>query len=295
MTKTGTVFQNEFGDRCYYAEGDTTATALYTIDRLGSQWSKPRQLTELGTDYQQPNYPFLMTDGITLIFAAKGEHSIGGYDLFMTLFDTDSGTFYKPENYGLPFNSTANDYLLAIDEENGLGYLVSDRYQPEGKVCIYTFVPQFPRESLENEDIDNEQLKRLARLTSISDTWRFGNRDEALQRYQQMLANNSRKQDTDGITFVVNDQLVYHHATDFQAPQAQRLYQQLATLYASYATDKATMEAQRGQYANATKRDKQLMTQQMLRLERKIEETYLRIKALEKDIRTTENNYIKAL
>ncbi|MFR5270404.1 MAG: hypothetical protein ACLTGI_07025 [Hoylesella buccalis] len=51
----------------------------------------------------------------------------------MTLFNSEDGTFYKPENYGLPFNSTANDYVLAIDDMYALGWLVSDRYQPEGK------------------------------------------------------------------------------------------------------------------------------------------------------------------
>ena len=49
--------------------------------------------------------------------------------------------FYIPDNYGLPYNSTANDYFLAIDERNNLGWLISDRYQPEDKVCIYIFVP----------------------------------------------------------------------------------------------------------------------------------------------------------
>ena len=47
--------------------------------------------------------------------------------------------FYIPDNYGLPYNSTANDYFLAIDERNNLGWLVSDRYQPEDKVCILYF------------------------------------------------------------------------------------------------------------------------------------------------------------
>ena len=72
------VFTNEFGDRCYYSEGDTLGTRLYSIDRLGEKWSKPRQLTEFGNDYRNPNYPFLMSDGITLFFSAKGEHSLGG-------------------------------------------------------------------------------------------------------------------------------------------------------------------------------------------------------------------------
>ena len=154
------VFRNEFGDRCYYADGDTLATALYSTDRLGNQWSKPRELTEFGRDYEMLNFPFLQTDGITLFFAAQGEHSLGGYDIFMTRYDTDEGRFYRPENYGLPFNSTANDYLIAFDEVNALGFLVSDRHQPADKVCIYVFVPTTPRQSFESEDLSESQLRR---------------------------------------------------------------------------------------------------------------------------------------
>ena len=62
-----------------------------------------------------------------------------GFDIYTTRLDVDNGGFYIPDNYGLPYNSTANDYFLAIDERNNLGWLVSDRYQPEDKVCIYIF------------------------------------------------------------------------------------------------------------------------------------------------------------
>ena len=86
-----------------------------------------------------------MADGVTLYFAAQGVNSMGGYDIFMSTFDLDKGVFYSPENIGLPFNSTANDYLLAIDDINHLGWLVTDRRQPEDKVCIYTFVPTASR------------------------------------------------------------------------------------------------------------------------------------------------------
>ena len=282
------VFQNEFGDRCYYADGDTLSTRLYSIDRLGNQWSKPRELTEFGADYRSPNYPFLMSDGMTLFFAAKGENSIGGYDIFMTLYDTESGTFYRPENYGLPFNSTANDYLLAIDEVNELGYLVSDRYQPDGKVCIYTFVPQFPRVSFEDEDLSDDQLRRYARLTSISDTWRFGDRQEALERYQNMLSQQARKSSGSSFSFVINDQLTYHQLSDFRSPQSRQLYKQYAELESALTTDVRTLEMQRDKYANASAREQRQMKESMLRLEHQILESQPRLAQMAKEIRYIE-------
>ena len=287
------VFQNEFGDRCFYADGDTLATALYSIDQLGNQMSKPRELTELGADYRSPNYPFLMSDGMTLFFAAKGEHSIGGYDIFMTLYDNEEGRFYRPENYGLPFNSTANDYLIAIDEFNELGYLVSDRYQPSGKVCIYTFVPQFPRMSFEDEDISDERLRRYARLNSISDTWGFGNRLEALQRYQNIVSQKAQGGDAGSFSFVINDVVVYHQLKDFRSPQSRQLYKQYAELESELNTDKRTLELQRDKFANASAREQRQMREVMLKLENQINESLPKLQQMAKEIRYIENRVLQ--
>ena len=284
------VFKNEFGDRCYYADGDTLGTSLFSIDRLGNRWSKPRELTELGDNYLMPNYPFLQTDGITLFFAAKGKHSLGGYDIFMTLYNAESGQFYRPENFGLPFNSTANDYLIAFDDVNELGFLVSDRYQPADKVCIYTFVPQFPRVSFEDEDLSDDQLRRYARLTNISDTWRFGDRQAALQRYQATQSRTAKKMNTGIFSFVINDQTVYHQLSDFRSPQARNLYQKYATLEASINTDERTLELQRDKYSNASARDQRLMREAMLRLEHQLDENRTQLKEMAKEIRRIENN-----
>ncbi|MCR5130143.1 MAG: hypothetical protein K6C10_01610 [Prevotella sp.] len=284
------VYQNEFGDRCYYADGDTLSTRLYSIDRLGNKWSKPHELTEFGNDYRFLNYPFLMSDGMTLFFAAKGEHSIGGYDIFMTLLDSESGTFYRPENFGLPFNSTANDYLIAFDELNELGYLVSDRYQAADKVCIYTFVPKFPRVGFEDEDLSDEQLRRYAKLTSISDTWAFGDRQAAFERYQNMLSSHQdQKKGSQSFNFVINDNLTYHQLSDFHSPQSRQLYKQYAELESTLATDKRTLEMQRDKYADASAREQRQMKGTILRLENQIQESLPRLNQMAKEIRYIEN------
>ena len=117
-----TQYQNDFGDRRIYAEGDTTATHLLAQTLVGKQWSAPHPLAGLdGNEYPRACFPFLASDGVTLFFAAQGPHSMGGYDIFMTTYDNDEAQWYEPQNYGLPFNSTANEYLLAIDDYDTLG------------------------------------------------------------------------------------------------------------------------------------------------------------------------------
>lgn len=283
------VFKNEFGDRCYYADGDTLGTALFSIDRLGNSWSKPRELSEFGDEYLTPNYPFLQSDGITLFFAAKGNHSIGGYDIFMTLYNAEDGQFYRPENYGLPFNSTANDYLIAFDDVNELGFLVSDRYQPADKVCIYTFVPQFPRVSFEDEDLSDNRLRQYASLANISDTWRFGDREAALQRYQATQSRSVRQNHTGIFSFVINDQTIYHQLSDFRSAQARDLYQKYAALEKSSNTDERTLELQSDKYSNASAHNQRLMREAMLRLEHQLDEKRVQLKDMAKEIRRMEN------
>lgn len=111
------------------------------------------------------DYPFLMPDGTTLYYAATGEGSIGGYDIFMTRRSEDG--FLQPQNVGMPYNSTANDYMLAIDETTGAGWFASDRSGIEGKVTIYIFVPSQTRV---NYSPDDPNLAEKARISSIAAT-----------------------------------------------------------------------------------------------------------------------------
>ena len=91
------------------------------------------------------DFPFLLSDGTTLYFASDGEGSIGGYDIFVSRMNTEDGCFLRPDNLGMPFNSPANDYMMAINEVANLGWFASDRNQPQGKVCVYVFVPNDKR------------------------------------------------------------------------------------------------------------------------------------------------------
>lgn len=175
-------YLNEFGDRLIFAHGDSTSSALYSADKLADRWSSPTPLFKKSEGIERANYPYLMADGVTLYFAAQGVNSMGGYDIFMSTFDLDKGVFYSPENIGLPFNSTANDYLLAIDDINHLGWLVTDRRQPEDKVCIYTFVPTASRQGFEDTNLTNVEIERYSRILSIADTWKFGNRKAAMAK-----------------------------------------------------------------------------------------------------------------
>ena len=256
-----TVYENELGDRRIFASGDTTATSLYSQTLLGNKWSEPSKLSEIDNEtYQLQDFPFLMSDGVTLFFSANGKNSLGKRDIFMTTFDSEKGTYYEPQNYGLPFNSSANDYLLAIDDVDSLGWLVSDRYQSKDSVCIYTFVPTQPRLDFQSDDISQTELEGYAKLKSIKDTWKFGNRWGAIQRRDNMLARmRQQKPSGNQELFVVNDRRVIRSAAELNTAEGKRLFAQLQevkammeqsenhlnTLRSKYATDRSTSLSER--------------------------------------------------
>lgn len=286
----GTGYMNEFGNRRFFSDSLSTAGRLiYSTDLVGGSWSKPVALEGIGDEFVKPNYPFLMSDGLTLLFAAEGEKSLGGYDIFTTLFDTESGKYYQPENYGLPFNSEANDYLVAIDELDSLGWLVSDRYQPEGKVCIYTFVPTKPRMNFEADNLTDEELTKYAKIEGIDETWKFGDRAAAVQRLNDMLEKSLKEIDDERIEFAINDDVTYHSLKDFKSSKTRQAFMELNGLKGSLMKKQQDLEKQREKYSAANNNVKAGMRQVMLRAEREIDTLSEQIKQREKEIRNEEN------
>lgn len=282
----GSVYLNEFKNTIYYSEGDSVGkTGIYTADRIGAEWSDPQRLSEIGYDFEQPNYPFLMADGITLFFAAKGSNSLGGYDIFMTRKDGETGKFFLPENYGMPFNSTANDYLLAIDEMDNLGWLVSDRFQPEGKVCIYTFVPTAQRASFQEGEVSQQQLEAYAKLNSIAQTWAFGNKADALKRIEMLKERNAKTTKTNAWRFPINDDKVYTSMADFKTKQGKELFVELTELYKRQAKAIQTLEEKRAIYHKGRYNEAEAIKA----LEKNVEQLNAKVHATEKAIRNYEN------
>lgn len=283
-------YENDFADRRIYAKGDTTGTALYSQVLLGNGWGKQNALTEISEeDYPFQNFPFLCTDGVTLFFAAKGQNSIGGYDIFMTTFDSDKGEWYEPQNYGLPYNSSANDYLLAIDDLDSLGWLVTDRFQDKDSVCIYTFVPTYPRLDFAGEDLTQSQLESYAKISDISRTWKFGNRQEALNRKNAMIARTTGTQVGRNVAFVINDDRIVSSVSDFKSEKSKMLYKQLQELRSMMQSTQESLESKRESYANAGKGVKADLTDDILRLENELSRQNADIKLLEKKIRQIES------
>ena len=284
------AYLNSLGNKRYFSMHETDSTSmLFCSENDHGEWTEPTPLPGVNAEqqFQRLNYPFMMGDGQTLYFAAEGEDCVGGYDIFMTTFHRETGSYLHPINIGMPFNSEANDYLFAIDEYNHLGWFVTDRRQPEGKVCVYVFVPNDSRKTYDAETYTQEQLQAFAQIASISDTW---SDMAALQEARERLKNSASQPTTGGnaMYFVINDDIVYRNATDFRCVDNTSRYQQLQQLQSQQQQLSQSLDKARNYYDKATAKERRLLSKEILADEQQQGTLEAQIHELEKKIRNTE-------
>lgn len=288
-----TVYINAKGDQAYYARPSNLGTfTLYTQSKLLDTWSDEKPLFQEELEIADNNYPFVLGDGVTLYFASKGNGSIGGYDLFITRYNTNTKAYLSPEQMGMPFNSPANDYLMVIDEVKGLGWFVSDRFQPKGKACIYLFVPNESRKRIEDTE-DENWLRKRAALTSISDTWINGNNYTEQIRLARMDISTSKSRTENDFRFVINDQTTYYTWNDFKSQEAKSFYQKATEVEKSIEKLEQRLDETRTSYTKGNSSIKEQLKPTILEAEQELNTLLSEKKNWTKKARNTENVLIK--
>ncbi len=290
--QASSVFLSQLKDKMLYAEQNKAGHyQLFSKDRIGNDWTEASPLSGLDEqDDVHQNYPYMSSDGITLYYSAQGSESIGGYDIFMTRYEADDHSFLTPENIGMPFNSPANDYLYVVDDYVGLGYFVTDRNQPEGKVCIYCFIPNETRKVYDANKLAKDRLRSLAKLHRIKDTWtNLSAVEEAQGKLAQLRdASGKSKGSANSLAFVINDARVYQNASDFKNEEAKKLYQYWIEGKAQLQKMQEDVEILRQQYSVAEANTRDQLRSQILGMEGKIKNLHQTLHQQEKDIRMHE-------
>lgn len=283
-----TLFRSQLGDKIIYAQSDTSAVLhLYASEMIGQKWCEPVMLPGL-EDTVSHNYPFMLSDGTTLYYASKSEEGLGGYDIYMTRWDSDDQRFLKPENIGMPFNSTANDYLYLVDEFNQLGWFVTDRGQGGDTVCVYCFIPNETRRIYDTSTIGRDTLVALANINSIRDTWTDQERvKDALNRLD-MVRNKSKKSVKSQFHFVVNDRITYTNLSQFRHDESRKLAEEWLKLVDERNKASEQLDKLRMDYSLANDEKKAELATTLLSLEQKYEKLIADVHSLEKEIRIFE-------
>ncbi|MEG1865689.1 MAG: hypothetical protein RR331_02275 [Bacteroides sp.] len=291
----GTVYQTEIGNKVYFSQkGNNQHLDIFSQTKLMNEWSKEAPLPRSINASGNTNYPFMLTDGVTLYYASDGEGSIGGYDIFVTRYNTNTDSYLTPENAGMPFNSPANDYMYVIDEFNNLGWFASDRYQPEGKVCIYVFIPNSSKQTYDYESMPNEQIVHLAQLRSVEATWK--NKKEvtdALQRLKGVIYHQPQDVQFSDFDFIIDDQYTYHSLNDFRSASAKDQFRKYQQTEKSFQQQAAKLDGLREKYAQSSKEEKAQLTPAILDLEKRVEQMSQELDALATNIRKAEKQPVK--
>ena len=285
------VYLNQLRNKCVFSKFTDGGWDLYSKEMIGEKWSNAvplKGLDILGDDVDI-NWPFLLSDGTTLYFAAKGEESIGGFDIFMTRYDETTQSYLKPENIGMPFNSIDNDYFFIVDEYDGIGWFATDRNQPEGKVCIYSFIYNNVRENYVVDEYTPEQLRQLSEIHSISQTWTSNQaRLSALEQLTAVYKRKFTQKKKNDFEFVINDELTYTTLTDFRSVEAAEMYVDLNELLRKKNKLDSSIERARIAYPTARQPQREQYKQQLLAAEKQSEKYETDIKNLSKEIRRIE-------
>ena len=163
----------------------------YATMGKNGQWENIKNIDNvINTPYDEEGV-FMHPDGKTLYFSSQGHKTMGGFDIFKTVFD--NGKWSEPENIGYPINSPDDDLFFVLAASGIRGYYASEKDGGFGKKDIYVinFIDEKPivyvtilkgtiTDAVSNqpveadiEIIDNEKNESVAKINSNSATGKY--------------------------------------------------------------------------------------------------------------------------
>ena len=287
ISVNSTVYSNEKESKIYFSQPDSVGLyTLYSMDKLLDKFGNERKLSPNNFNLNgNTNYPYVLTDGVTIYFAAEDDSSLGGYDLFVSRYSLNNDNYLVPERLNMPFNSNYNDYMMVIDEEKGVGWFASDRFQPKDSVCIYTFIPN---KSVKNVESNNEAYKvKRALITSIKDSWREGTDYSSIISLARKMPQVKQKAVRD-FEFIINDKYTYYTLSDFKNKDAYEAYFKAIQARNELKIVNKDLDKLRADYLRMNDDLKKRSAGSILSLERRQEQLNEQIADLEKYARNTE-------
>lgn len=113
----------------------------------GDNWNRSKNLGSVVNTPDDDDSPFIHPNGLFLVFASKGHNSMGGYDLFYSELQEDSG-WSAPVNLGHPINTPGDDIYFFLSANGKHGYYSSGRPGGYGLQDLYLIDDPFPKKFL---------------------------------------------------------------------------------------------------------------------------------------------------
>lgn len=266
------VFTNEGNDFKMWAQPDSTGTyrIVESIRLTDGSWHEPSETPDVLNNGGNAIYPFMMSDGVTLYFASDNGESLGGYDIFVATRDAADGEYLQPQNIGMPYNSPYDDYLLAIDELNGVGWWATDRNQLGDLLTVYLFKVNDLRRNYNAEETEN--IPDFAFIRDYKATWGEDDYTPLLEEIMAITPEPKKKQ-VDFI-FPMKGGVTYTTLDDFRTPGGKTMMKKylaaeksfndklarLAEMRRKFSINKgSSMKAQIRSLENETEKDREAL------------------------------------
>lgn len=281
----GIGFTNQRGDHRLWSQLVDSSQVLLSSHRLLDTWTTPDTLPATINFTGCQKSPYLLNDGVTLYFAAQDSNGLGGLDIYISRYNTTTELYTAPENLGFPYNSPANEYMFILDENQGVGYLATDRFAPQGYVHIYSWA--IPEQRQYCRGMAPDSLAAYAQLRAFYKTERL---EDAASEPSELSEPIDPSKPHDDIFFVINDSVIYTSVNDFLSPEARRLFMEWEQLQERLTKEQGQLEQLRMQYMQAEDSEQATIAPQILKLERDLPRLEERCLALPKEIRRKETS-----
>jgi hypothetical protein len=281
----GIGFTNQRGDHRLWSQLVDSSQILLSSHRLLDAWTTPDTLPATINFTACQISPYLLNDGVTLYFAAQDTNGLGGLDIYISRYNTDTELYTSPENLGFPYNSPANEYMYIVDENQGVGYLATDRFAPQGYVHIYSLA--IPEQKQYCRGMAPDSLAAYAQLRAFYKTERL---EDASSKPSELSTSSEPFEAHDAISFVINDSVIYTSVNAFLSPEARRLFMEWEQLQERLTKEQNQLEKLRMQYMQAEESEQATIAPQILKLESDLVRLQERCLALPREIRRIETS-----
>ncbi len=152
-------------DELYYSAPDKSGVRnIWKTEDLDSLWSAPELLNESLVSEYDEIYPVLSDDGKSLYFSSKGLYGVGGYDLYVSNWNTKTKDWNAPVNLGFPYSSPYDDLLYYSTPDGRYTVFASNRECSADSVYVY--VLEYDAMPIHSKIDSTDELRTLMKLDS---------------------------------------------------------------------------------------------------------------------------------
>lgn len=203
-----------------YGKNKKTGRDIYRAKRLrNGGWGEWEALSSLNSPYDEV-YPFMSSDERTLYFCSQGHSSMGGFDIFRSIYNEISDTWTEPQNMGFPINSTSNDLFFATDLNDEYASFVSSRDNGKNEVTIYKI--KLSDYSEQKVVMNPDLLSNIAKLNIGSNVVDENLFQKGAEEPSYSMKYN--KKDFPYFNFPVSNELTYHYLNEFKSSEAREVF-----------------------------------------------------------------------